>query len=197
MHDELLHGKRITLQLSTLADRSRIHDWFAHSDLTSGMAGEPLFPDSPPATWEEFCKDHTPHFFEGEITERGRCFIMQVDHEDVGQIYFNDINERNGVKRVELDMWMRAEKYCGKGYGSDALITLCEFLAQRLGVDQFMVQPSGRNPRAIRAYEKVGFVRLGVPLEEAVREWGPNDYYDSVHMVKKMKSNPDSPESPG
>lgn len=112
---------------------------------------------------------------------------MQVDGEDVGQIYFNDINMKNGIKRVELDMWMRAEQFCGKGYGSDALNALCDFLAKRFGVEQFMVQPSARNARAMRAYEKVGFVRTAVPLKEAVREWGPNDYYDSVHMVKTIK----------
>jgi diamine N-acetyltransferase len=86
-------------------------------------------------------------------------------------------------------MWMRAEKFCGKGYGSDALETLCSFLAQRFGVEQFMVQPSARNPRAMRAYEKAGFVKLAVPLEEAVKEWGPNDYFDSVHMVKTIKKS--------
>lgn len=188
MSRNIIRGKLVTLRLSTLADRRRIYDWFAHSDITSSMAGEPTFPDSPPDTWEEFCEDHTPHFFEGEITEKGRCFIMQVDGEDVGQIYFNDIEERSGIKRVELDMWMRAEKYCGKGYGSDALETLCGFLAIRFSMEQFMVQPSGRNPRAIRAYEKVGFVRLELSTEDAIVEWGPNDYDDSVYMVKTIKS---------
>jgi len=187
MKDELIQGKHVTLRLSTLEDRRVIYDWFANSDLTASMAGEPLFPDSPPATWEEFCEDHTPHFFEGEITELGRCFIMRVNGEDVGQIYFNNIEERNGIKRVELDMWMRAEKYCGKGYGSDALDTLCGFLAKRFGVEKFMVQPSARNPRARRAYEKVGFVKLNIPLEDGVKIWGPNDYDDSVYMVKTIE----------
>jgi RimJ/RimL family protein N-acetyltransferase len=81
---------------------------------------------------------------------------------------------------------MRAEKYCGKGCGSDALTTLCHFLAKRLGVEQFMLQPSARNPRARRAYEKVGFMKLDVPLELAMREWGPNDYHDSLYMVKTI-----------
>lgn len=143
MPKDVLQGKFVALRLSTLDDRRRIYDWFAHSDLRSSMLGEPTFPDEFVPTWEEFCEDHTPHFFEGEITEMGRCFIMQVNNEDVGQIYFNDIEERNGIKRVELDMWMRAERFCGKGYGSDALKALCDFLAKRLGVDQFMVQPSG------------------------------------------------------
>lgn len=181
-----LIGKLVTLRLSTLKDRRRIYDWFANSDITASMAGAPVFPDSPPATWDEFCEDHTPHFFDGEITEMGRCFIMQVDGEDVGQIYFNDIGMKNGIKRVELDMWMRAEKFCGRGYGSDALATLCVFLARRFGVEQVMVQPSARNPRAMRAYEKVGFARLDVPLESAILEWGPNDYFDSVYMVKTV-----------
>jgi len=185
--DEIIQGKTVTLCLSTLDDRRVIYDWFANSDITASMAGEPTFPDSPPGSWEEFCEDHTPHFFEGEITERGRCFLIQVDGEDVGQIYFNDIEERNGIKRVELDMWMRAESYCGKGYGSDALETLCGFLAKRFGVEKFMVQPSNRNPRAMRAYEKVGFVKWDVPLEDAIHEWGPNDYKDSVYMVKTLK----------
>lgn len=184
-----INGSVITLRLSTPQDRRTIYDWFANSDLTASMAGEPVFPDSPPDSWEEFCEDHTPHFFDGEITEMGRCFIMQVNNEDVGQIYFNDIETRNGIKRVELDMWMRAEQYCGKGYGSDALRALCEFLEQRFGVEQFMVQPSSRNPRVIRAYEKVGFESLDIPLEDAVKEWGPNDYYDSVFMVRIIRNS--------
>lgn len=164
-----------------------VFDWLANSDLTPSMLGEPTFPDETVPTWEEFCEDHALHFFEGEITEQGRCFIMQVDGEDAGQIYFNDIETKNGIKRVELGMWMRAEKFCSKGYGSDALGALCGFLANRFGVEQFMVQPSARNRRAIRAYEKVGFVSLNIPLEDAVEEWGPSDYFDSVHMVKTIQ----------
>jgi diamine N-acetyltransferase len=61
-----------------------------------------------------------------------------------GQIYFNDIETKDGIKRVELDMWMKAEKYCGRGFGSDALETLCVFLSKRFGVEKFMVQPEIR-----------------------------------------------------
>ncbi len=191
MNDELIQGKIVRLRLSKLDERKLIYNWLANSDLTSTMFGEPLFPEEPVPSWDEFCEDHTPHFFQGEITEQGRCFIIQVRDESVGQIYFNDIEECNGIKRIELDMWMRAESFCGKGYGSDALNTLCELLSERFGVEQFMMQPSARNPRAIRTYERVGLVRLDVPLENAIKEWGPNDYYDSLHMLKTIeeKSN--------
>ena len=45
---------------------------------------------------------------------------------------------------------------------------------------------TGPVPRAIRAYEKVGFRRLDVPIEEARALWGPSDYADSVYMVRSI-----------
>ena len=90
---------------------------------------------------------------------------------------------------------MRAEAWCGRGYGADALDALCGQLHHRFAVCQFRVQPSARNPRAIRAYEKAGFARLDVAVEEARDEWGPNDYLDSVYMVKTMLGPP--PDAPG
>jgi RimJ/RimL family protein N-acetyltransferase len=109
----------------------------------------------------------------------------------VGQVNYNDIGEREGRKRTELDIWLRNQSECGKGYGSDALEALCTYLHERFGVEEFMVQPSGRNPRAIRAYEKAGFLRLNLPIKQARELWGPNDYDDSVYMVKMIDSEPE------
>jgi RimJ/RimL family protein N-acetyltransferase len=79
---------------------------------------------------------------------------------------------------------MRSESCCGKGYGTDALDALCGYLDERFGVGRFMVQPSARNPRAIKAYEKVGFERLELSIEAARELWGPNDYCDCVYMAR-------------
>jgi RimJ/RimL family protein N-acetyltransferase len=181
---EILQGKLISLRPSSLEDRRAIYEWACQSDLTKAMMGPPLYPDNPASSWEEFCEDHTPHFFDGSAPYLGRCFIILHDNESVGQIYYNDIDEHDHKKRTEIDMWMQAEKYCGKSYGSDALLTLCNYLAQKFDVEEFMMQPSARNPRAIAAYEKIGFVRLPLSLKEAKEVWGPNDYDDSVYMVK-------------
>lgn len=179
-----LQGELITLRSATLADRRTIYEWAAHSDVTSAMMGPPTYPEHPTPSWEAFCEDHRPHFFDGSAPNLGRSFIILVDEEPVGQIYYNDIETVNQKKRTEIDLWMRSEKYCGQGFGGDALLTLCEYLARSFGVQAFMVQPSARNPRAIRAYEKIGFRRLALTLEAARAEWGPSDYFDSVYMVK-------------
>jgi RimJ/RimL family protein N-acetyltransferase len=108
-----------------------------------------------------------------------------VDGEPVGQVYYNDIQFFEGKKRTELDLWMRAERTCGRGYGSDALDALCTYLAAEFAVQEFMVQPSARNPRAIRAYEKIGFRRLPLPPGNGWAGW-PRDYHDSIYMVKTI-----------
>jgi diamine N-acetyltransferase len=180
-----IKGQLVTLRPATLANRRAVYEWAALSDATPAMMGPPLFPDNPVPTWEEFCEDHKPYFFDGSAPHLGRCFLIVVDGEPVGQIYYNDIQVFEGKKRTELDMWMRAERYCGRGYGSDALDTLCAYLAAEFGVQEFMVQPSARNPRAIRAYEKIGFQALPSPLGDGWAAW-PGDYHDSVFMVKAI-----------
>ncbi len=183
-NQNLLAGKRVTLRPATLAERPLIYQWAACSDSTAAMIGPPTFPDNPIPTWEEFCADHKDHFFDGSAPELGRCYLILVNDEPLGQVYYNDIDVYDGKRRTELDIWMRSEADCGKGYGSDALLTLCDYLAAHWAVTEFLLQPSARNPRAIRAYEKIGFRRLDLPLEEAARIWKSNDYFDSVYLFK-------------
>ena len=40
-------------------------------------------------------------------------------------VTYNDIMEWDGRMRVELDIWMRSEACCGRGYGPDAIDVLC------------------------------------------------------------------------
>ena len=148
--------------------------------------GTAAFPERPVPATEDSSQKFDPHYLDGTAPELGRCFLIIVDGEPVGQVTYNDIMEREGRKRVELDIWMRSEACCGKGYGTDAPDAICRLLHDRFGVEEFMVQPSARNPRAIHAYEKVGFKRLEVPIETARDLWGLNDYCDSVHLVRTV-----------
>lgn len=188
MAERVLPGQSVRLRPAAPTDRRSVYEWAALSDLTAAMMGPPLYPDHPVPSWEAFCVDHGPHFFDGSDLMLGRCYIIEADGEPVGQIYYNDIEERAGARRVEIDLWLRAERYTGRGYGTDALETLCRHLSESLAVEVVMLQPSARNPRAIRAYEKVGFRRLALPLDEARALWGPNDYDDSVYMVKPLNT---------
>jgi RimJ/RimL family protein N-acetyltransferase len=186
MDQQIIRGDRVVLRPANPDDEPQILEWLLRSDVTRSMLGPPLYPERPISDPTDPSQALDSHYLDGTAPELGRCFLIVVAGEPVGHVMYNDIAERARRKQVELDIWMRSEEFCGKGYGSDALDALCRYLNERFGVEDFMVQPSARNPRAIRAYEKLGFKRLLVPIEAARDLWGPNDYYDSVYMVRTI-----------
>ena len=123
-------GNRVVLHPADVDDRLRIYDWLARSDIAGTMSGPPIFPERPVPTWDEFQNDYLEHYFNDSAPLLGRCFLIQVDGTPVGQINYNDLEDREKRKRTELDLWMRSRKDCGNGYGVDAITTLCRFLSR-------------------------------------------------------------------
>jgi RimJ/RimL family protein N-acetyltransferase len=52
-------------------------------------------------------------------------------------------------------------EYWGKGYGSDAMRLLLRYAFHELNLHRVSLNVFEYNPRAIRSYEKVGFVHEG------------------------------------
>jgi diamine N-acetyltransferase len=181
-----LISKTIRLSPAMLADRREIYEWAACSDLTATMMGPPEFFENPVPTWEEFCDDYGAFFFDGSRPERGRSFIIQhIDTgETVGHISYDCHGDR--PRFVELDMWMRDSSCCGHGYGSEALRLLCDHLQATLGIREMILRPSARNLRAIRSYEKAGFVRVDLTQREMAARYGPGEYRDTVVMRRLL-----------
>ena len=55
-----------------------------------------------------------------------------------------------------------AERAQRRGLGPDAIRTLARYLVQERGHHRLTIDPAAGNAAAIRAYEKVGFRRVGV-----------------------------------
>jgi diamine N-acetyltransferase len=147
------------------------------------MLGPPLFPDAPAPTWEEFNTDYGPDYFDDSTPSSEASYIIEVSGEALGQINYEirDAPERF----AELDIWLRSLADTGHGYGPDALIALTEHLHRVHGVSTFVIRPSARNPRAVRAYQKAGFVVVPMPIDEQVDAFGPGDYEDTVVLIKR------------
>ena len=142
--------ERVVLRPATWRDRRPVFEWLAESDVTPSMHGLPRFPDNPIPTREEFCRDYRPHFFSGSDPPAGRCFIISAGGEEIGVISYGGINRQKS--RAELDIWMSCEANCGRGHGARAIMALCLVLREEFGVVEFVMRPSARNARAIRAY---------------------------------------------
>lgn len=147
------------------------------------MMGPPTYPEISVPTWAEYCDDYVEYFFDGSHPERGRSFIIEHDGEAVGHISYSQTDLARSW--TEIDLWMRSSADCGKGIGSAGLQELCRLLHESLGLRHFLIRPSRRNPRAIHAYAKAGFV-AGVLSEKEMMHFGPGEFHDTVIMWLRL-----------
>jgi RimJ/RimL family protein N-acetyltransferase len=78
--------------------------------------------------------------------------------EFVGGIGLHGIDSRS--RQAELAIWI-ARPHWDKGYGTDAVRTMCRFGFQEMNLQRVSLHVYDSNPRGIRAYEKVGFKEEG------------------------------------
>jgi RimJ/RimL family protein N-acetyltransferase len=181
-----ISGAVVTLRSARASDRRAIYEWLATSDVTPSMMGPPLFPETPPPTWEQFCDDYGPQFFDGSIPEHQGSYVVEVGGEALGQVNYQFTDSGRGT--VELDIWLRSEADCGHGYGPDALAALTRHLYESIGAHEFVIRPSRRNPRAVHAYQKAGFVLLPMTQERQTERYGAGDYPDTVVLRMRLSA---------
>ena len=164
----IAQGKKITLARASLADRPRVYEWMARSDLTPQIMGPPVFSDLAIPSYEEFCEHYLPHYFDGTRPFDGRGFLLRADGLDVGFLSHGPINLFKDV--AELDVWLASRNAVGKGFGSDALRTACEWLQANAGVNRFLTRPSRRNVHALRAMRRAGFRETDLDAREVIEK---------------------------
>lgn len=177
---ELLNTHRLIIRPATLQDKRSVYDWLTRSNLTSDMLGSPNFPDAPIPTWEEFNQDFLDHYFDGSKPLNGQCFILTHFGQEIGQINYNDINKK--TKSTEIDIWLADRKYTGKGFGTEAIMCLCNYLKDKFDCKTIYIAPSNRNLNAIKSYKKAGFIETDKIPDDFIP-----DYEDTI--VLKIETN--------
>lgn len=147
--------------------------------------GPPNYPDHPIPSWEEFCDDYTLSFFNSSGDGKGRNYIIVINDDEIGTIGYDLLDKENDS--VVLDIWMTSKKYCGHGYGVDALNALCNHIHRTFGITNYIISPSARNRRAIAAYRKAGFEYASTMTNEKQQiMFGESEYDDNVIMIKQL-----------
>ena len=179
--NEIVSGKLITLRPATPEDRDPIFEWLTNSDITRYMFGPPLYPDCPVPDWDEFIEGYPDYFFNSSKPKHGRCFVIELEGEAIGQINHDLISGPDNS--TELDIWMKDSRFTSRGYGTDAINTLCDYLTKEFNCREFRIVPSRRNTAAVKAYKKAGFMESNDMPEDFIP-----DYNDAVYMVKPVKT---------
>lgn len=179
-----INGPKVTLKRAHGSDRARLYEWLIGSDLTGNLMGGAMFPDRPIPAMDAFAATYADHYFDGTRPYAGRMLLIAARGEDVGCISHGPIDIINDV--VELDIWLAERRVAGHGIGSEALITLCDWLQASYGVNRFLVRPSRRNVKALRAMRRAGFRETDLPAQEVIAKLSlpPGDYADEVLLFR-------------
>jgi len=90
------------------------------------------------------------------------------------------IQEVNWLSRVATVGIMIGDKeYWGKGYGTDAMKVLIDFIFNKMNIRKIRLSTFSFNMRARKSYEKCGFEVEGILKDEIFKD---GKYYDEIIM---------------
>ncbi len=91
-------------------------------------------------------------------TDKG--FVIELDGEVVGGIQCHEEDEPM-YRHAGMDIFLTTSRH-GQGLGPEAICLLARYLLEERGHHRLTIDPAADNAIAIRAYEKVGFRRVGI-----------------------------------
>jgi RimJ/RimL family protein N-acetyltransferase len=154
----MIRGELVSLRPLTLEDKELFFQWATNSDATPFWYGD-IF-NEPVPDRNKFFDDFPDYYFTGDEPLKGRSYAIVLNRtgEDIGQVnYQPDQYEKSG-EAFDLDILIASKKNMEKGYGTRAISLLIDYLRRELGLKRFTVYTHPTNQRAIRSYEKAGFV---------------------------------------
>jgi aminoglycoside 6'-N-acetyltransferase len=104
---------------------------------------------------------------------------IEVDGAVAGLIQFSEESEPK-YRHASIDLFLDPALH-GRGIGSEAVRRVVRCLIEDRGHHRITIDPATENVAAIRAYEKVGFRRVGV-MRQHERDADGGGWHDSVLM---------------
>ena len=165
---DFLTGNKVTLRKITKED---YENYNAFEDV---MESRLLMNDGIPFPPTD--ADHEK--FLGEISSEKDDYMFGIELKDeklfIGTIAVYLVNWNNGTCHVGISI---GPDFQGKGYGTDAMKVLLDFIFNYMNVNKVKLQVFGYNKRAIGSYEKCGFLLEGTLKEELFRFGKYHDIY--------------------
>jgi aminoglycoside 6'-N-acetyltransferase len=104
---------------------------------------------------------------------------IEVDGAVAGVIQFSEELEPK-YRHAQIDLFLDPALH-GRGLGGEAVRRVVHRLIDELGHHRITIDPAVANTAAIRAYERVGFTRVGV-MRRSERDTDGNGWHDSLLM---------------
>jgi RimJ/RimL family protein N-acetyltransferase len=187
VEDEVTRGRRVVLRAKRPSDAENDYAWRSDSELARFDAARPFS-----ASFEDYAS-----LYEDELAYPSpfRHTLAIEDHSGrhIGNVMYYNID--HGRSEAELGITIGVREYWGKGYGSDAVRTILQYVFTKMALKRVYLKTLDWNKRARRCFEKAGFVAFGTSrrgghdfiLMEVRREWLDLPLEDGKDLSTDMK----------
>ena len=173
----MIYGKRIRLRAMEREDLPKFVEWMNDPEVTSGLQMRLPLSMADEQGWFDKMVQRPP-------AER----VLVIEMRDgnswrmIGSVGFMDINTIDhecefGISIGDKSVW-------NQGYGSEVTWLMLKHGFETLNLNRIWLRVHADNQRAIRAYEKVGYVHEGC-MRQAVYK---NGKYVDVHIMSVLRS---------
>jgi aminoglycoside 6'-N-acetyltransferase len=142
-----LRGERVVLRPLRVDDAPRLAELAAHPDVA--------------LWWPDLSEEELVEKAEGKPNEG--FFAVLHDGEVAGLVQYEE-EDAPDYRHAGIDLFLGVP-YQDRGLGTDTVRTIARHLVRDRGHHRLTIDPVAHNERAIRAYEKAGFRRVGIMRE--------------------------------
>ena len=155
-----LTGELVVMRSFDLAhDSSAIRDWLTDPEVALFTAGAARV--TPPPLWDEEAELRMREWYGSRGHQPDRLDLAVIDRASghcVGEVVLNEWSPANRSCNFRIALTAAGRD---RGLGSEAVRLTVGYGFERLGLNRISLSVFDHNPRARRAYEKVGFVLEG------------------------------------
>ena len=174
-------GDRICFRPIELADEPSLRRWINDPRVWATLSGRPPFNECREREWiEGLGKDRANYVF-GIVVKNGERLI--------GSCGLHGISAVN--HSAELGIAIGDVEFQNQGYGTEAVRLALRFGFEELNLNRVGLHVLATNARAVRAYEKAGFVREGCARQAFYRRGAYRDIL--LYAVLREQWDDESP----
>jgi diamine N-acetyltransferase len=156
----MIYGERIRFRAVEREDVPTFVRWLNDTEVKQGIM-----------IFHPFSQAQEENWFEGMIKRPAEEQVLGIEVKEpsgkegignwkmIGTIGFNDVNWR--IRSAEFGIMIGEKNYWGKGYGTEAVRLIIQYGFNTLNLNRIFLRVFEDNHRAIRAYEKAGFILEG------------------------------------
>ena len=149
----MIVGSKVILRDKRLADARDDYTWATDPELAQ-LDAAPLVT----ATFSQYLSDYA-NGLHSLLPTSHRFAVDTLDGKHIGNCSYYNINETKG--EAELGIMIGIRDYWDKGYGTDTVTTLVDYIFCQTNLNRIYLKTLESNIRAQKCFQKYGFTPYG------------------------------------